>query len=63
MYFSFSAGQRENNSFVSEGKCDPRDMFKKKEEFKRPIRKGIEAQEKGQELTPGSSVHCLVAIL
>ena len=31
------------------------------EEFKRPIRKGIEAQEKGQVWRPGSSIHFPVA--
>ena len=45
VYFSFSVGQRKSNSFVLDGKCDSRDMFKKMEEFKRPIRKGIEVLE------------------
>ena len=33
VYFSFSAGQKTNNSFVSDGKCDSRNMFKKMEEI------------------------------
>ena len=49
MYFSFSVGQGESDSFALDGKCVSRDMFKKMEEFKSPIRKGIEAQGKGRE--------------